>query len=643
MKKPLIIFVLLLGFARQLSAQSEPFSKRTITGGTVTFSGPWEVVYGPHDSLWVTESKGYKISRVSLGATPAKTQLLDLSTKKVDWASGTGPQGGLMGLAIHPNLYSSDANVRAAAPWVYIAYVYKKAVPNTNCGSPGVTGGCVFSTRVVRYEYRNNTLTSPTTILDNLPGSSDHNSGRLTISPVVEPGSDPAHTQYRLYYSIGDMGAGQLTNTLRTNYAQTQNVIQGKILRLNTESDGDAGQDAWVPNDNPFYDGTSITDQDYVFSMGHRNPQGLVWGVVGGTPRLYSSEQSDKADDEINLIESGNNYGWDKVSGKCDGDVNGFKIGGNTIGNEVTNCAGTTEPIFTMFHSNSTWPTYPTNSTASEWATIAASSIAFYGSSKIPGWQNSLLVTPLKENKIYRFKLNATGTAITGDSISYFRGDGNRVRRIIVDPTSLKFYVMRDNNSIVEYSYTGAISTLPVKLVSFKASLQNNASVLQWETAGEMNSERFDIQRSLDGVNFGDIGSVKARGNSSAETYAYPDNNAANQPATLIYYRLKMVDEDGEITYSNVITISLISIGGRVIVSPNPLTTQATVTITATLEGKAEWKMLDNAGRIMLRGTENLRIGNNQLLIGTSNLAAGIYYFKLEGSNMRQQVKFQKL
>jgi len=645
MKKLFIVFLLASAFAIGATAQSEPFTKRTITSASVTFSGPWEVVYGPHDSLWVTESKGYKISRVSLSTSPApvRTQLLDLTAMKANWTTGSGPQGGLMGLAIHPNLYSSDPVVRAAKPWVYIVYVFKKAVANTACNTPGNPGGCVFSTRVVRYDYHGNTLSNPTIILDNLPGSSDHNSGRLAISPVVEPGADAGHTQYRLYYSIGDMGAGQLTNTLRTNNAQNQDVTEGKILRLNTEVDGDAGADAWVPNDNPFYSGPTITAQDYVFSMGHRNPQGLVWGVVGGTPRLYSSEQSDKADDELNLIESGKNYGWDKVSGKCDGDVNGFKIGGTNVINEVTNCAGTTQPIFTMFHSNTTWPTYPTNSTASEWATIAASSVAFYGSVKIPGWQNSLLVTPLKEDKVYRFKLNSTGTAITGDSTSLFRGDGSRIRRIIVDPTNLKFYIMRDNNSIIEYTYTGAIGTLPVKLISFKGSLQNNAGALTWITAGEINSERFDIQRSLDGSNFTDIGTVKAKGNTQEETYNFSDNSASNQPATLVYYRLKMVDNDAEFTYSNVITISLLSYGGRVIVSPNPLTTQAKVTITATSEGKAEWKMLDNSGRIMMRGTEDLRTGNNQLLINTNKLSAGLYYLKVEGPGIDQQVKIQKL
>src|SRR5258706_10821995 len=319
MKKPL--YTLLLFIVFDASGQSETFSKRTIISG---LNHAWEMLYGPNDSLWITENASYKISRISLGTTPVKTLLLDLSSNTTTFTTGTKPQGGLMGLAIHPNLYSSDPVVRNAKPWVYVAFVYNKAIPNSTCANPGPT--CVFSTRIVRYDYHGTSLTNPTIIVDNMPGSSDHNSGRLIIGPTIEPGSDAAHTQYRLYYTIGDMGAGQLTNTSRTENAQNVDVMEGKVLRINTENDGDAGLDAWVPNDNPFYTAGSITPRDYVYSLGHRNPQGLVWGSGGGVARLFSSEQQDRSDDEINVIQPGKNYGWDKVTGFCDGNVNGFKI-----------------------------------------------------------------------------------------------------------------------------------------------------------------------------------------------------------------------------------------------------------------------------------------------------------------------------
>jgi glucose/arabinose dehydrogenase len=158
---------------------------------------------------------------------------------------------------------------------VYAAYVYNKG----SC--PGTNTSCIYTTKIVRFTYNGTSLSSPVTIINTIPGSSDHNSGRLVFSPVIEPGADAAHTQYRLYYTVGDMGAGQFLNTTRTENAQNVDVMEGKVLRLNSESDGDAGQDAWIPNDNPFFDGAPITPKDYVFTVGHRNAQGLAWGNVG--------------------------------------------------------------------------------------------------------------------------------------------------------------------------------------------------------------------------------------------------------------------------------------------------------------------------------------------------------------------------
>lgn len=649
MKRPFLISIfifLLLSGSDKLSAQTEPFTKRVIATG---LNAAWEVVYGPNDSLWITENASYKVSRISLGTTPTKTQLIDLSgLTNFIGAGDAQPQGGLMGLAIHPALYSTDPAVRAAKPWVYLAFVYNRTTTSCPNGGPA----CYFTTRIVRYDYNGNTLINPTIILNNIPGSSDHNSGRLIIGPAIENGADAAHTQYRLYYTVGDMGAGQLTNSTRPNNAQAVDVMEGKVLRINTESDGDAGADAWVPNDNPFYNSTSITPRDYVYTLGHRNAQGLVWGNVNSTWRLYSTEQMDRADDEINIIEPGKNYGWDKVSGYCDDDVNGFKIGGTDIIDESVNCnniTNNTPPIFTMFHTNTTWSTYPTGGSNSVWPAAALSSMAFYSKNKIPGWNNSILVTALKENKVYRLKLDAAGTAITGDTISYFRGQGNRVRKITTDPTGLKFYVARDNSSdvaanrgIVEYTYTGV--TLPLELLSFNGVLQKNAAFLKWTTDNESNTASFVIERSQDGVHFNNIGIVAANSNTNNKVdYSYSDEEAAIQSAQILYYRLKIIDKDGAFTYSNIITVSLAGIFGKITVTPNPATVQTKVIVSSPADGKAKWKLMDNTGTVILQNTIELKKGNNEVKIDFTKLAAGIYYLNVSNTKMYQSTKIQKL
>lgn len=468
MRKPLLLLQLSLlfsGIFQFVSAQGEPFTKRTVVSG---LNSAWEVLYGPNDSLWVTENKSYLISRINI-ANGAKTVLADL--RAIDGSinflasSPNPPQGGLMGLAIHPNLYSTDPAVRSAKPWVYVAYVYNKG----SC--PGTNTSCVYTTKIVRFDYNGNTLSNPTTIISTIPGSSDHNSGRLVFSPVIEPGADAAHTQYRLYYTVGDMGAGQFLNTTRTENAQVLDNLEGKVLRLNTESDGDPGQDAWIPNDNPFFNAASITPQDYVYTLGHRNAQGLAWGNVNGTNILYSTEQMDRSDDEINIITAGKNYGWDQVSGYCDNNVNGYKIGRNTSANEGSFCTtpgiNHQEPIFTTYTTPASGMAALMAETNNQlWPTLALSSVDFYGSGKIAGWKHSLFITGLKLNKVCRLKLNADGSDVVGDTISYFSGDGNRIRRVRVSPDGLKFYVARDvgassnAGTIMEYTYAGTVLAL---------------------------------------------------------------------------------------------------------------------------------------------------------------------------------------
>ena len=471
--------LLLLGLIAYKAGQTqnEPFSKRTVIAG---LNSPWEITYGPNDSLWVTENFSYLVKRINI-SNGASTTLLNLSSLK-NFAPNDGgrwPQGGLMGLAIHPNLYSSDPAVRSAKPWVYLAYVFSRPTGQTCSTNANSSNQCNFLTRIVRYDYSGNSLSNPVIILDNMPGSNDHNSGRLKIGPDL-----------KLYYTIGDMGAGQFNNATRTNNAQTLDVMEGKVLRLNTETDGDSGADAWVPNDNPFYNASSITPQDYVYTIGHRNAQGIVWGNVNGTDILYASEHGDKSDDEVNIITAGNNYGWNRVSGYCDGNCDGMTLGGFSPVNEENFCATTPnnhQPLRTFFSATPAQIS-ALSSDYLTWPTIAPSSIDFYSANIIPGWKNSILVSCLKAGRVYRLKLNATGTGLVNyasgvDTTSYFRGEG-RFRDLAISPDGLKIYVACDitgqtsgpsgsfngggtpppnAGSILEFAYTGII--LPIREV----------------------------------------------------------------------------------------------------------------------------------------------------------------------------------
>jgi PQQ-dependent dehydrogenase (s-GDH family) len=394
---------------------NEPFSVRTVIANQRM---PHDLVYGPDNNIWYTERFAGKVSFLN-PITNLKTVVLTLGSKMVL----VGGQDGLMGLALHPQFLSGK-------PYAYISYTYQSL------------SSTVRKTRIERYTYNFSTqvLESPVTVLENIPGSNDHNSARISIGPDL-----------KLYYSVGDMGAGQFDNVSRTNNAQNINIYEGKILRLNTEPDGVG---SWIPTDNPFSNAGQPTA---VYTFGHRNPQGLVWGNVNGTDILYSSEHGPFSDDEINVIQVGRNYGWPQVAGYCDGNYNGMTIGGFAVINEQNNCAALNakEPLRSIFPSANP----PTGGDNMTWPSIGPSGTDFYGSLAIPGWQNSLLVATLKGGVVARYKLSNDGQSVISDTINYFRGMG-RFRDIVVSPDGLKLYVACDSSGSTS-GPTGNVTTTP--------------------------------------------------------------------------------------------------------------------------------------------------------------------------------------
>lgn len=452
----------------QLSAQStltyynQSFKIDTLypATGSTGMNSPWEVLYGPDDSLWVTASHEYKIYKIHPGNKGSRL-LLDMNSLK-DFTAATAnpwPQGGLMGLAIHPGFYTGK-------PWVYIAYVYHLI----GCGTSSGGNYCSYKTKIVRYQYNspNGTLTYMDDVISGLDGSNDHNSGRLRISPLPE--SDGS---YHLYYTIGDMGAGNLANVDRTNYAQDTTVVEGKVLRLNTEPDPaqPSGPQQWIPEDNPFPAGAAPSAKNPIYSFGHRNAQGLDFGSVDGGSSyiLYSSEHGDQSDDEVNIILPHTNYGWPKVAGLCDDNYSSFYmdsmyLASKAVISETGFCDSTPTtlegPIFSFYN----WDRSANKASGvlnnMHWPTIAPSAIRFYGQSAIPGWNYSLLITSLKDG-LFRLKLKADGLSIDStanptDTLHYLAG--YRLRNIAIAPTGDTLFVAVDN-SCCTLGATGTIGS----------------------------------------------------------------------------------------------------------------------------------------------------------------------------------------
>lgn len=458
-------------------AMGEKFALRLVAS---KLSDPWEITYGSDNYLWITEAKGYRVSRIE-PATGKKTLLLDLNAERQfprydqlkkgkPW-----PQGGLMGMALHPQLLQGK-------PYVYLSYLYRFAgADSAGNGCKIKDGGCFFTTKIVRYEYdiQSQKLFHPIILCDTIPGSNDHNGGRLTIAPV--------NGKNYLFYTIGDLGAGQFNNGGRPNHAQQKEVYEGKVLRFNTEPDADQNPaDQWVPADNPF---NTSTKQNAVWSLGHRNPQGICYAVINGKGIIYSSEHGPFSDDEINIIQKGKNYGHPLIIGYPDDNYNGLAAGVSNRDNlpgkwhttypdiksekenvKLIGAANYSAPLVTLYpntnsYLNALFKEIKSGNQDSKWPSEAPSSIDVYTADAIPQWKNSVLLPTLKGGKLIRMKLNADGSKISSNTINYFKGDV-RYRDLAISPDGKKIYLSTDSGAVSsgpskenpeEVSYKGCI------------------------------------------------------------------------------------------------------------------------------------------------------------------------------------------
>jgi len=170
--------------------------------------------------------------------------------------------GGLLGIALHPNFSENH--------YLYVFLTYEEDQTLWN--------------KILRITESENKLQDAETIFDKIPGSSFTNGGFIKFGP-----------DEKLY-----VGTGATSDS--SHLPQDLDSLSGKILRIN--------DDGSIPEDNPF-------PNSPVYSLGHRNPQGMTWDDGGN---LYVAEFGPEKNDEINIILAGKNYGWPEQ--ECSGNEN---------------------------------------------------------------------------------------------------------------------------------------------------------------------------------------------------------------------------------------------------------------------------------------------------------------------------------
>lgn len=216
---------------------------------------PWSIAVAPGGRLFVAERPG----RIR---TVVNDSLVNTPWAVVPAFDGTGHnwETGLMGLALDPDFSSR--------PFVYVCYTAQ-------------TSASTLVNRVARLRERDHRGEELTILLDDIPAGTYHNGCRVKVGP-----------DRKLYVTTGD--------AYLKAPAQDVASLAGKVLRLNL--------DGSIPTDNP-------TPGSPVWSLGHRNPQGVAWDPRTGVGVL--TEHGDSITDEINVLERGANYGWPDVQGRA--------------------------------------------------------------------------------------------------------------------------------------------------------------------------------------------------------------------------------------------------------------------------------------------------------------------------------------
>ncbi|NOU92073.1 PQQ-dependent sugar dehydrogenase [Paenibacillus sp. LMG 31456] len=212
---------------------------------------PWDMDFAPDGRIFLTE-RGGLIRVIEKGVL--KPEPVFRFEKPPLYNES---EAGLLGIALDKNFSSNH--------YMYVYHTYQE-------------GGQAYN-RLLRMVESGGKAKVDKVLLDMLPGDRIHDGGRVKIGP-----------DGLLYITNGDAA--------QSSIAQDAAQLGGKILRIRT--------DGTIPADNPF-------PGSPVYSLGHRNPQGLAWHPASG--KLFSTEHGQSAHDEFNLIEPGANYGWPLLQG----------------------------------------------------------------------------------------------------------------------------------------------------------------------------------------------------------------------------------------------------------------------------------------------------------------------------------------
>lgn len=435
------------------------------------------------------------------------------------------------------------------------------------------------------------------------PGAANHNGGKLNFG-----------TDNYLYFATGDGGNGGDP----PNNAQNGNSLLGKMLRIDVNNTTTTKNYA-IPSDNPYVNDNTIADE--IWAMGLRNP--WRWSFDRLTQDMWIADVGQGAWEEINFRKTtetkGLNYGWRCYEGKhtyrtagCQPIENyitpifdyphnnvtgGFSVTGGFVyrGSEYPSLNG--YYIFADYVSGNQWMisdssnvwvskkqtgTFPRNISSfgeSEDGSLYACSITagvVYKIEATTGVAFSLLsFNGMVKNSIAELNWSTTENNIKQyevqrslDSVNFKTTDTVFAKNQVPEneyhfTESVRgiqkiFYRLRVINNEHKWDYSRTITLInstpnaEFKLLNFGGIVKNNNAKLNW-SAVEYNIRQYEVQRSTDSINFETSETITAKNQASANDYDFDENISGIEK---VFYRLNVIDNEGNGTYSGTIALS---------------------------------------------------------------------------------------
>ena len=189
-------------------------------------------------------------------------------------------------------------------------------------------------------------------------------------------------------------------------------------------------------------------------------------------------------------------------------------------------------------------------------------------------------------------------------------------------------------------SATLTATPTPVKLSSFSVDIKDNTAALSWSVENQdANSSHFEIERSANGKDFNQVAMVNAT-NNTKQSYSFNDNDPSLSGS--VYYRLKMVDKNGQFAYSDIKTVQFANTGFSVLVYPNPIESVSKLRVNLEKPQVIKVSISNSTGNLVQHFEIDGQRGMNEKSINLSTVPAGSYMIRIQSGQKNKVISVIK-